>query len=165
MKSEKERFTYTQYPSDPLPGGISTFRVNLKQTARETFGIEFRGWQSEVKAEWAAFKDQWNEVVNEISEASEDTHRQWTASRMDTLILPGAPQPDEYFFDPSEVQHALQLTGFSVGDDGLEVNVVVDPLSITEEKVSVKKVKEKRGSRRSRSTNSSWRSPTCSRPT
>lgn len=145
MKSEKERFTYTQYPSDPLPGDISTFRVNLKQTARETFGIEFRGWQSEVKAEWAAFKDQWNEVVNEISEASEDTHRQWTASRMDTLILPGAPQPDEYFFDPSEVQHALQLTGFSVGDDGLEVNVVVDPLSITEEKVSVKKFKEKRG--------------------
>ena len=57
MKSEKERFTYTQYPSDPLPGDISTFRVNLKQTARETFGIEFRGWQSEVKAEWAAFKE------------------------------------------------------------------------------------------------------------
>ena len=96
MKSEKERFTYTQYPSDPLPGDISTFRVNLKQTARETFGIEFRGWQSEVKAEWAAFKDQWNEVVNEIAEAGEDTHQQWTASRMDTLILPGAPQPDEY---------------------------------------------------------------------
>ena len=145
MKSEKENFTYAQYPSEPLPDGISTFRVNLEQTAKETYGIEFRGWQSQVKAEWTAFKDQWNEVVGEIAGADEGQHAQWTSARMDTLIPPEAPQPSEYFFDPGEVQYALQLTGFDVGDDGLEVNVVVDPLDITEEKVSVKKVKEKRG--------------------
>ena len=145
MKSEKERFTYTQFPSEPLPNGIATFQVNLEQTAYETYGIEFRGWQSEVKAEWKAFKDQWNETVSDITDAKEEDHAQWASVRMDTLILPPAPQPDEYFFDPSEVQHALQLTGFTVGEDGLQVDVVVDPLNITEEKVTVKKVKEKRG--------------------
>ena len=50
MKSEKERYTYTQLPSEPLPEGMTTFRVNLDQTAKSSFGIEFRGWQSEVKA-------------------------------------------------------------------------------------------------------------------
>ena len=145
MKSEKERFTYTQYPSEPLPNGMDTYKVTLEQTAYETYGIEFRGWQSEVKAEWAAFKDQWEEAVQAMADADEADHAMWTRERKDTLVLPAAPQPDEYFFDPAEVQHALQLTGLAVGEGGLQVNVVVDPLDITEEQVKVKKVKEKRG--------------------
>ena len=145
MKSEKERFSYTQYPSEPLPNGMDTYKVNLEQTAYETYGIEFRGWQSAVKAEWAAFKDRWDEAVQAMADADEADHAMWTRERLDTLVLPAAPQPDEYFFDPAEVQHALQLTGLAVGEGGLQVNVVVDPLDITEEQVKVKKVKEKRG--------------------
>lgn len=145
MKSEKESFAYTQLPAEPLPDGISTFRVHLDQTAKASFGIEFRGWQSEVKAEWKAFQQQWKQIVDEVESASPESHAQWQFNRADTLILPPAPQPDEYFFDPAEVQYALQLTGFDVGDDGLEVNVVVDPLNITEEVVATKKEKVKRG--------------------
>ncbi len=145
MKSEKERFTYTQLPSEPLPDGIATFRVHLEQTAKESYGIEFRGWQSEVKAEWKAFQQQWKQVVDEVDSAAPESFAQWQSSRADTLVLPPAPQPSEYFFDPAEVQYALQLTGFDVGDDGLDVNVVVDPLNITEEVVATKKEKVKRG--------------------
>ena len=145
MKSEKERYTYTQLPSEPLPEGMTTFRVNLDQTAKSSFGIEFRGWQSEVKAEWKAFQQQWRAIVDEVENASPDAHDQWQFDRADTLVLPRAPQPDEYFFDPSEVQYALQLTGMDVGDDGLNIDVVVDPLNITEELVATKKEKVKRG--------------------
>ena len=145
MKSEKERFTYTQLPSEPLPDGIATFRVHLEQTAKESYGIEFRGWQSEVKAEWKAFQQQWQQIVDEVDSAAPESFAQWQSSRTDTLVLPAAPQPSEYFFDPAEVQYALQLTGFDVGDDGLDVDVVVDPLNITEEVVATKKEKVKRG--------------------
>ena len=85
MKSEKERFTYTQYPSEPLPNGISTCKVNLEQTAYETYGIEFRGWQSEVKAEWKAFKDQWHEILSDITDAKEGDHAQWASDRQSAL--------------------------------------------------------------------------------
>ena len=145
MKSEKERYTYTQLPSEPLPEGMTTFRVNLDQTAKSSFGIEFRGWQSEIKAEWKAFQQQWKAIVDEVENATPDAHDQWQFDRADTLVLPRAPQPDEYFFDPAEVQYALQLTGMDVGDDGLNIDVVVDPLNITEELVATKKEKVKRG--------------------
>ena len=145
MKSEKERYTYTQLPSEPLPEGMTTFRVHLDQTAKASFGIEFRGWQSEVKAEWEAFQQQWKAIVDEVDLAAPESHEQWQFDRADTLVLPRAPQPDEYFFDPAEVQYALQLTGLEVGDDGLNIDVVVDPLNITEELVATKKEKVKRG--------------------
>ena len=76
MKSEKERFTYTQLPSEPLPDGIATFRVHLEQTAKESYGIEFRGWQSEVKAEWKAFQQQWKQVVDEVDSAAPESFAQ-----------------------------------------------------------------------------------------
>lgn len=145
MKSEKENHRYVQLPSEPLPEGIDTYAVLLEQTAKEQYGIEFRGWKSEVKAEWDAFKNQWNAAVAAVEQSSVEDFNQWNFQQLDTLELPAAPQPQEHFFDPEEVQYALQLTGFDVGPDGLEVKVVVDPLNITEEKVTTKKVKVKKG--------------------
>ena len=86
-------------------------------------------WQSEVKAEWKAFKDQWNEIVSDITDAKEEDHAQWASVRMDTLILHSGPQ----------------LRRVLLRSERSSASSRVRTAKSTWSAVTVKKVKEKRG--------------------